>query len=218
MSDKTPRELISEAEISRRVTELAEQISRDYGEKGEIVLVGVLKGSFIFLADLARQRLAELDAKHPGLASRVELAEGDETRQQQLLDQGVISSEAYDVALAELNVLRAELQLIEAQLVKTRIRAPFAGHVGMRRVDLGAAEDPIEAAFDRGWSDGLPVTPPTEARVLAMLEGTSRPADAVVGVTPPNLDAAYTDFLYPYKVWDVPNPGRDIRLVARFQF
>ena len=54
MSDKTPRELISEAEISRRVTELAEQISRDYGEKGEIVLVGVLKGPFIFLADLAR--------------------------------------------------------------------------------------------------------------------------------------------------------------------
>lgn len=55
MSDKTPPELISEAEIARRVTELAEQISRDYGEKGEIVLVGVLKGSFIFLADLARR-------------------------------------------------------------------------------------------------------------------------------------------------------------------
>lgn len=55
MSDKTPPELISEAEIARRVAELAEQISRDYVEKGEIVLVGVLKGSFIFLADLARR-------------------------------------------------------------------------------------------------------------------------------------------------------------------
>ena len=55
MSDKTPPELISEAEIAKRVTELAGQISRDYGEKGEIVLVGVLKGSFIFLADLARR-------------------------------------------------------------------------------------------------------------------------------------------------------------------
>ena len=64
------------------------------------------------------------------------------------------------------------------------------GETGLnaRRVALGTAEDPIEAAFDRGWSDGLPVTPPTEARVLAMLEGTMRPADAVVGIVPPNLD------------------------------
>ena len=30
----------------------------------------------------------------------------------------------------------------------------------------------MEAMFDRGWTDGLPVVPPTEARVLRMLEGT----------------------------------------------
>lgn len=55
MSDKNPPELISEEEIAKRVAELADEISGDYGDKGEIVLVGVLKGSFIFLADLARR-------------------------------------------------------------------------------------------------------------------------------------------------------------------
>jgi hypoxanthine phosphoribosyltransferase len=50
-----PVVLISEEEIQSRVLELAAQISSDYGDKGEIVLVGVLKGSFIFLADLARR-------------------------------------------------------------------------------------------------------------------------------------------------------------------
>ncbi len=56
-----------------------------------------------------------------------------------------------------------------------------------RRVDLASLEDPIEAAFDRGWSDGLPVVPPTEYRVLAMLDGTSRdPADEVC-LVPPDL-------------------------------
>ena len=50
-----PVVLISEEEIQSRVLELAEEISRDYGDKGEIVLVGVLKGSFIFLADLSRR-------------------------------------------------------------------------------------------------------------------------------------------------------------------
>ena len=46
--------LLSEAEIQRRVQELAEEISSDYAGEDELVLVGVLKGAFIFLADLSR--------------------------------------------------------------------------------------------------------------------------------------------------------------------
>ena len=55
MSAELPAELISESEIDKRVRELAEQISADYADKGDLVLVGVLKGSFIFLADLSRR-------------------------------------------------------------------------------------------------------------------------------------------------------------------
>lgn len=56
-----------------------------------------------------------------------------------------------------------------------------------RRVELAALEDPFEAMYDRGWSDGLPVVPPTEARVARMLEGTDRGPDDVVAVVPPDL-------------------------------
>jgi hypoxanthine phosphoribosyltransferase len=52
---QSPETLISEKEIRERVDELAAQISLDYADKGELVLVGVLKGAFIFLADLARR-------------------------------------------------------------------------------------------------------------------------------------------------------------------
>ena len=52
---QSPEVLISEIDIKRRVDELAAQISLDYADKGELVLVGVLKGSFIFLADLSRR-------------------------------------------------------------------------------------------------------------------------------------------------------------------
>ncbi len=45
--------LISRADIARRVQELGEQISRDYRGK-DLVVIGVLKGAFIFLADLVR--------------------------------------------------------------------------------------------------------------------------------------------------------------------
>ena len=47
--------LISEADIERRVSELAQEISRDYADEDELVLVGVLKGAFVFLADLSRK-------------------------------------------------------------------------------------------------------------------------------------------------------------------
>ncbi len=55
MSYDTPEVLISEDDIQSRVTELATQISEDYADCNDLVLVGVLKGAFIFLADLSRQ-------------------------------------------------------------------------------------------------------------------------------------------------------------------
>jgi hypoxanthine phosphoribosyltransferase len=49
-----PEVLISEEEIHAKVEELARRISADYRDVDDLIMVGVLKGSFIFLADLAR--------------------------------------------------------------------------------------------------------------------------------------------------------------------
>jgi hypoxanthine phosphoribosyltransferase len=46
--------LVEEEAIQRRVAELAAEINRDYADTEMLVLIGVLKGSFVFLADLAR--------------------------------------------------------------------------------------------------------------------------------------------------------------------
>ncbi len=46
--------LISRSEIDKKIKKIGEHISADYNNKN-LVLVGVLKGSFIFLADLTRQ-------------------------------------------------------------------------------------------------------------------------------------------------------------------
>ena len=56
-----------------------------------------------------------------------------------------------------------------------------------REVTFASAEDEFEAMYDRGWSDGLPLIPPTIERVQAMLEGTSRKPDDIVALVPPNL-------------------------------
>ncbi len=56
-----------------------------------------------------------------------------------------------------------------------------------RRIDLGIDEDEFEAMFERGWSDGLPLVPPTPERVTRMLAGTSRLAHEMIGKVPPDL-------------------------------
>ncbi len=49
------RVLVSEDIIQSHVTRLAQQISKDYANAKRLYVVGVLKGAFIFLADLSRQ-------------------------------------------------------------------------------------------------------------------------------------------------------------------
>ena len=58
MTDLHPdlaRVLLSEEAIQKRVNELATQLSSDYADAGHLYLIGILKGSFLFLADLARR-------------------------------------------------------------------------------------------------------------------------------------------------------------------
>jgi len=47
--------LVTAEQIKNRVKELADQISSDYSGVEQIYLIGILKGAFIFLADLSRQ-------------------------------------------------------------------------------------------------------------------------------------------------------------------
>ena len=78
----------------------------------------------------------QLRAERDRAAFRVDLAERNEERNGRLLREGLVSEEEYDFALCELNVLRSDLSLTAARLLKTSIRAPFGGVVGLREVSL----------------------------------------------------------------------------------
>ncbi len=74
--------------------------------------------------------------------------------------------------------------------IAERLEARFGDRLQARQVAFGDGEDPHEALFDRGWTDGLPVVPPTPERVVRMLSATSRASDEVVAEIPPNLAPA----------------------------
>ncbi|MGE4629030.1 MAG: thioredoxin family protein [Pseudohongiellaceae bacterium] len=78
-------------------------------------------------------------------------------------------SKTQDPGMTEILTLRFDTDLLQA-----------------RKIELAESEDIMEACFERGWSDGLPLVPPTPLRVARMLSGTDCSADEIVGSVPPD--------------------------------
>ncbi len=85
---------------------------------------------------------SQLQAQKARTQFRLNLAEQREVRQARLLERGGISQDDYDATLNEVNVLRAEKQLIDAQIEQTEVRAPFNGIVGLKFVSVGSYISP----------------------------------------------------------------------------
>ncbi|MBI4536240.1 MAG: efflux RND transporter periplasmic adaptor subunit [Ignavibacteriae bacterium] len=84
----------------------------------------------------------ELQAQLLRAESRLAIAEQQAARQRQLFEKKFVSEEEYNSAMNELNVVRADAQLIKAQVEKTEIRAPFDGTIGLRFVSEGSYVSP----------------------------------------------------------------------------
>jgi membrane fusion protein (multidrug efflux system) len=106
---------------------------------GKVVLIDFTEGARVKKgALLVKLNDSDLKATRDRAVYRKELAELQERRFSRLLKQGVARQEEYDTALNALNVQHAEIDLIDAQMAKTEIRAPFDGVVGLRYVSEGA--------------------------------------------------------------------------------
>ncbi len=73
--------------------------------------------------------------------------------------------------------------------IAEKIAARRTGGFFARRLEIAAGDDIHEFLFAQGFTDGLPVVPPTPERVERMLTGTKRDRADVVAVVPPNLAA-----------------------------
>jgi thiol-disulfide isomerase/thioredoxin len=72
--------------------------------------------------------------------------------------------------------------------IADRLRAEASNSpIRARAIDIAPADDEFEFMFDQGFTDGLPVVPPTPERVIRMLSGTKRDAQDIVARMPPNM-------------------------------
>ena len=148
--------------ISATGTLLANEEVELVGEtSGRITRVLFREGSPVRAGQLlVKVNDAELQADLESVRRRLALAELTLGRQNRLLEMGGVSREEFDLTQNEVDVLRAELQRIQAQIAKTEVRAPFGGTIGLREVSEGSYLspqqriatlqdlDPIKVEFD----------------------------------------------------------------------
>lgn len=79
----------------------------------------------------------DIQAQLQEAMTRQKLSAANEGRAKQLLAKGAISQEEYDTAVADLESLKAQVQLIRAQMARTVIYAPFNGRIGLRNISVG---------------------------------------------------------------------------------
>jgi membrane fusion protein (multidrug efflux system) len=84
----------------------------------------------------------ELRAQLSQATTKQGLAAENERRANLLLKKEAISQEEYDIASVEYRSLKAQTQLIQAQIAKTVIRAPFSGKIGLRNISPGTYVTP----------------------------------------------------------------------------
>lgn len=117
-------------EVRTEVSGIAEKIFFTEGSK-------VAKGQV-----LVKINDIELRAQAGQAKTRQTLAAENERRAKLLLEKEAISQEEYDIASADFKTAKAQTQLINAQIDKTSIRAPFSGTIGLRNISPGTYVTP----------------------------------------------------------------------------
>ena len=84
----------------------------------------------------------ELRAQLANVKTSQGLASENERRAKLLLEKEAISQEEYDIASADFKSSKAQTQLIQAQIAKTTVRAPFSGKIGLRSISNGTYVTP----------------------------------------------------------------------------
>jgi membrane fusion protein (multidrug efflux system) len=116
-----------------------EVVDLTFEAQGKITDIYFQEGSFVAEGTLlAKINDAPLQAELLKLQSQLRLAKEREARQKQLLEKDAVSVEYYNQAQTEVLTLAADIQLVEARIAETELRAPFDGIIGLRNVSEGA--------------------------------------------------------------------------------
>lgn len=166
---------------------------------GKVTKVIFKEGTSVKQGDiLVKINDEELRAQYNRTVARLKLAEEQEYRQRILLKKEAISQQEYDMVFTELQSMKAESELLKAQLAKTEIKAPFSGHLGLRMISVGDYISPTSTITKIVKDDNVKVTfsipekyathMKPNAEIIFSTDGNSAKNKAVVYAMEPSID------------------------------
>ncbi|WP_304237463.1 efflux RND transporter periplasmic adaptor subunit [Jiulongibacter sediminis] len=113
---------------------------------GLLVGLNINEGSYVNKGQLiAKIKDDDLKAQLKRVKIEEELADQIEARQKKLLEIEAISKEEYEISVNNVRKLNADKELLQVQLAKTEVRAPFSGRIGLKYISEGAYVTPTTA-------------------------------------------------------------------------
>ncbi|MDQ6757600.1 MAG: efflux RND transporter periplasmic adaptor subunit [Bacteroidota bacterium] len=110
---------------------------------GKVVMLSIREGAYVSRGTLLAKLFdGDLQAQMRKDQVQLQLNQKNEERQRQLLKIGGISQQDYDVNILNVSNVRADMQILQANIAKTVIRAPFSGKMGFKNISIGAYVTP----------------------------------------------------------------------------
>ena len=137
-----PQEFADNLSLSGSI-EANEQIDLRSEVSGIVESINFKEGSSVTKGQiLFKVNDMELRAQLAQVKTAQNLSSENERRAKLLLQKEAISQEEYDIASADFLSAKAQAQLIQAQLAKATVRAPFSGKIGLRYISQGTYVTP----------------------------------------------------------------------------
>jgi len=177
-------------------------------ESGMITDLRFESGAIVQAGDvLARQYVADERAMLAALEADVRLAELNLARAKDLLDQNLSSQFDYDTRQTDRDRAVAEASNVRLRIEKKTIRAPFAGRIGIRKVNVGQYVEPGEPIVRLEALDRILVDFPVSQRSIGLV-GVGQPLKIFVDAYPAETFHGTVTAIAP----NVRSDTRDIRL------
>ncbi len=105
---------------------------------GKVMKIGFEPGATVKKGDLlVQQDTSSEEAQLPGAISQATLSRANLKRAEQLIKDGIISQADHDIAVSSNSQSQSQVDTIRAAIAKKTVRAPFAGQLGLRQINLG---------------------------------------------------------------------------------
>jgi membrane fusion protein, multidrug efflux system len=180
--------------LSNEMVELRPEIS------GRLVYLNIPDGAAVKAGTvLAKVNDADLQAQLEQQKIQLDLAIKTEKRLSNLLKVNGVNQADYDVALSQVNTYQANIKVLNAQIDKTVIRAPFNGELGLRVVSPGAYVTPQTLIGTLQQTDKVKIdftVPETYATIInkgdkvkIQTNSSAESMDAIVSAIEPQINS-----------------------------